>query len=71
MARYVRSAGFSYVAFFDGARAFFGYLDWSPALEAASYQSFSAQYNAVVSQNMATLTVSGTGLAIHRTLTKG
>jgi hypothetical protein len=68
MVSYARSAGFAYVAFFDGARAFFGYLDWSPALEAASYSSFSAQYNQLVAANMVTRTVSGTGLALVQAL---
>jgi hypothetical protein len=68
MVRYVRAEGFSYMAFFDGARAFFGYLPWSEALETATYQSFTAQYNALVSSDMRTRSVSGTGLALIHAL---
>ena len=68
MVSYARSEGFAYVSFFDGARAFFGYLTWSPELQAAGYRSFSAQYNQLVAESMRTLTVSGTGLALHRAL---
>ena len=64
MVGFVRAEGFSYVSFFDGARAFFGYLPWSPALAAASYQEFSAEYNGVVSAAMASGTISGTGEAL-------
>jgi hypothetical protein len=49
MVNYVRSQGFSYVAFFDGSRCFFGYPTWSAQLQSASYQTFSQQYNQVVS----------------------
>jgi hypothetical protein len=69
MANYVRAQGFQYVSFFDGARALFGYLTWSPALDAASYQSFSSQYNLLVGQDMRSLTISGTGEALHEALT--
>ncbi|HZM54637.1 MAG TPA: hypothetical protein VFC03_06375, partial [Acidimicrobiales bacterium] len=31
MVKYVRTQGFAYVSLFDGARAFFGYLTWSPS----------------------------------------
>jgi len=64
MLEYVRTQGFAYVAFFDGARAFFGYLDWSPALEAATYQQFSMEYNRLVAADMASLTISRTGYAL-------
>ncbi len=68
MADYVRAQGFAYVSFFDGARAFFGYLTWSPALDAASYQSFSSQYNQLVGENMRSLTISGSGEALREAL---
>jgi hypothetical protein len=68
MVRYSRSHGFAYVAFFDGARAFFGYLPWSASLETATYQGFSQQYNALVGSDMRSLTVSGTGLALVHAL---
>ncbi len=68
MVSYVRSHGFSYVSFFDGSRAFFGYLPWSPELEAASYQVFSREYNQVVAANMMSETVSGSGLALHHAI---
>jgi hypothetical protein len=68
MVRYSRSHGFAYIAFFDGARAFFGYLPWSASLEAATYQGFTQQYNALVGANMRSLTVSGTGLALAHAL---
>jgi hypothetical protein len=68
MVRYTRASGFAYMAFFDGARAFFGYLAWSPALEAASYQGFTQQYNELVGADMRSLTVSGTGLALIHAL---
>jgi hypothetical protein len=64
MVRYARATGFTYLAFFDGARAFFGYLTWSPALEAASYQAFTRQYNVMVGANMISRSVSGTGLSL-------
>jgi hypothetical protein len=68
MVSYVRSQGFSYVAFFDGARCFFGYLTWSPQLDAASYQTFSQEYNQMVSANFAGPAVSGTGLSIQQAI---
>jgi len=68
MIRYSRSQHFAYVAFFDGARAFFGYLPWSASLEGATYQEFSQQYNALVGADMRSLTVSGTGLALAHAL---
>lgn len=68
MVSYVRAHGFKYVSFFDGARAFFGYLPWSSQLEAAAYQAFSQEYNQVVAANMKGLTVSGSGLALHHTI---
>jgi len=64
MVNYVRANGFAYVSFFDGARAFFGYLTWSPALEAASYQQFSAEYNQLVATNMASRTITDPGEAL-------
>jgi hypothetical protein len=68
MAGYVRDHGFRYASFFDGARAFFGYLTWSPALDSASYQSFSSQYNLLVGEDMRSLTISGTGEALREAL---
>jgi hypothetical protein len=64
MANYVRADGFAYVSFFDGARAFFGYLTWSPALEATSYQQFSAEYNQLVATDMASRTITDPGEAL-------
>ena len=64
MVNYVRANGFAYVSFFDGARAFFGYLPWSPGLEAASYQQFSAEYNQLVATNMASRTITDPGEAL-------
>jgi len=61
MVRYARAQGFRYVSFFDGARAFFAYLPWSPTLEAATYAQFTVQYNQLVAANMSSGTVSGTG----------
>ena len=71
MARYVRAEGFSYMSFFDGARAFFAYLTWSPSLAAASYQSFSQEYNRQVATNLANKTISGTGLSLYRSRAGG
>jgi hypothetical protein len=68
MVNYVRSQGFAYVAFFDGARCFFGYLTWTPQLDASSYQSFSQQYNQLVSADFRNLEVSGTGLSLRTVL---
>jgi hypothetical protein len=66
MATYVRAQGFAYVSFFDGARAFFGYLTWSPQLDAASYPVFTREYNQLVASNMRGLSVSSTGLEMQR-----
>jgi len=68
MTDYVQAKGFKYASFFDGARAFFGYLTWSPSLETASYRSFSEQYNQLVGANMQSLTISGTGDALEHAL---
>jgi hypothetical protein len=68
MVSYVRSQGFSYVAFFDGSRCFFGYLTWSPQLDAASYPAFSQEYNQMVAANLAGPAVSGTGLSLQKAL---
>lgn len=68
MVSYVRSQGFSYVAFFDGARCFFGYLTWSSELDAASYPTFSQEYNQMVSANFAGPAVSGTGLRLQQAI---
>jgi hypothetical protein len=56
------------VSFFDGARAFFGYLTGSPQLQAASYQAFSVEYNRLVAAYMRALAVSTAGLALHRSV---
>jgi hypothetical protein len=69
MVSYVRSQGFSYVAFFDGARCFFGYLTWSPELDAASYQTLIQEYNQMVSADFRSLGVSGTGLSLRQAIT--
>ncbi len=61
MTSYVRAEGYRYVSFFDGSRAFFGYLSWSPALAAASYEEFTHAYDHLVGANMLAGTVSGTG----------
>ncbi len=61
MTAYVRAEGYRYVSYFDGARAFFGYLTWSPALATASYADFTHEYNQLVGANMLAGTVSGTG----------
>jgi hypothetical protein len=68
MVNYARAQGFSYISFFDGSRAFFGYLPWSTQLEAASYEEFSREYNQVVAANMRGQVVSGSGLALHRAI---
>jgi hypothetical protein len=68
MVSYVRSQGFSYVAFFDGSRCFFGYLTWSSQLDAASYETFSQEYNQMVSANLAGPAVSGTGLSLQKAI---
>jgi hypothetical protein len=68
MVIYVRSQGFSYVAFFDGSRCFFGYLTWSAQLQSAAYQTFSQQYNQVVSADFASLTISGTGDTLRQAI---
>jgi len=68
MVDFVRSEGFAYVSFFDGARAFFGYLTWSPALAAATYQQFSVEYNRLVATNMASGTISQSGEALVRAI---
>jgi hypothetical protein len=68
MVSYVRSQGFSYVAFFDGARCFFGYLTWSSELDDASYPTFSQEYNQVVAANLAGPAVSGTGLSLQNAI---
>ena len=68
MVNYVRSQGFSYMAFFDGSRCFFGYLTWSPTLQSASYQTFSRQYNQMVSADFASLSVSATGTALRQVI---
>ena len=68
MVSYVRTREFDYVSFFDGARAFFGYLTWSPQLEASSYPAFSLEYNQLVAQNMRSLSVSRTGLELQRAI---
>jgi len=64
MVRYARSHAFAYVSFFDGARAFFGFLSWSARLEAAPYGTFTREYDQLVAGNMRRLYVSGTGLAL-------
>jgi hypothetical protein len=69
MYSYVRSQGYHYASFFDGARAFFGYLPWSPALQASTYQSFSTAYNQLVADNMRRVEPSGTGLTLAHLLT--
>ncbi len=66
MERYVRADGFSYVSFFDGARAFFSYLTWSPSLASGSYASFSQEYNRQVAANMRSGTITGTGLSLYK-----
>jgi hypothetical protein len=68
MVSYARAEGYRYVSFFDGARAFFGYLDFSTALADASYQAFTLEYNQLVGANMRTGTVSGTGEALEAAL---
>jgi hypothetical protein len=56
------------VAFFDGARCFFGYLTWSSELDDASYPTFSQEYNQVVAANLAGPAVSGTGLSLQNAI---
>jgi hypothetical protein len=68
MVNYVRSQGFSYVAFFDGARCFFGYLTWTPQLDADSYSVLIQAYNQMVSANLRSLSASGTGLSLQRAI---
>jgi hypothetical protein len=68
MLSYVRSQGFSYVAFFDGARCFFGYLTWTPQLDADSYQVLIQTYNQMVSANLRSSSVSGTGLSLQKAI---
>jgi hypothetical protein len=70
MYSYVRSQGYSYVSFFDGARAFFGYLPWSSQLQAATYQSFSSTYNQMVAANMRQNEHSGTGQTLAHLLSR-
>ncbi len=65
MTSYVRAEGYRYVSFFDGSRAFFGYLTWSPALATTSYQQFTHEYNQLVGANMLAGTVSGTGFVLE------
>jgi hypothetical protein len=64
MVRYARSHAFAYVSFFDGARAFFGFLSWSAQLEAASYETFTRKCDQLVAGNMRRLYVLGTGIAL-------
>ena len=68
MVAYVRSQGLLYTSFFDGARCFFGYLTWSPQLQAAGYRDFSRQFNLLVSRNMAAGVMSPSGLAFHQAM---
>jgi len=68
MVKYVRTQGFAYVSLFDGARAFFGYLTWSPQLEAASYPVFTLEYNQLVARNMRSRSVSRAGLELQRAI---
>ena len=68
MYSYVGSQGYSYVSFFNGARAFFGYLPWSPQLEAATYRSFTSTYNRLVAVNMRQGHSSGTGQTLAHLL---
>jgi hypothetical protein len=70
MYSYVRSQGYSYVSFFDGARAFFGYLPWSSRLQAATYQSFSSTYNQLVEADMRQNEHSGTGQTLAHLLSR-
>jgi hypothetical protein len=62
MVNEVRDEGFQYVSFYDGARAFFGYLTWTPQLDSASYQMASSQYNQLINVNMEHGVISPTGL---------
>jgi len=56
-----RAEGLLYTSFYDGARAFFAYLTWSPALDAASYQDVSLQYNRAIAAAIRNGTHTGTG----------
>jgi len=71
MTEYAGQQGFAYLSFFDGARAFFGYLDWTPALDAASYAAFIQQYDELVGAHMRRNVWSGTGQELHRLLSAG
>jgi hypothetical protein len=68
MTKYAAQAGYRYLAYFDGARAFFAYLAWSPVLQAASYQDFSRAYNTAVVKAMRAGAVSGTGSVLRQLL---
>jgi len=61
MTNLARADGFLYTSFYDGARAFFAYLPWSQALDQASYQEASAEYNRAVAVAMRSGTHTGTG----------
>lgn len=71
MTTYARAQGFAFVSFFDGARAFFGYLTWSPALESESYQQTEQLYDQLVSANMRAGRISDTGVALVRAVRQG
>ena len=71
MARYARSHGFTYVAFFDGARAFFGYLTGPRRLKRPATRVSRRCTTPCRPRTCATLTVSGTGLALHKALAPG
>jgi hypothetical protein len=43
-------------------------LTWSAQLQSASYQTFSQQYNQVVSADFASLTISGTGDTLRQAI---
>jgi hypothetical protein len=68
MVGYARDRGLAYVSFFDGARCFFGYLTWTPQLEAMPYQLFSIQFNLLVATNMADRFISLSGQSVQRAL---
>jgi hypothetical protein len=68
MVGYTRDHGLAYASFFDGARCFFGYLTWTPQLEALPYQSFSMQFNRLVATNMAEHFISLSGQVLQRAL---
>jgi len=70
MTSYVRAEGYRYISFFDGARAFFGYLTWSPALATASYRDFTRDYDQLVGANMVAGSVSGTGHVLQGLLVR-